>query len=92
MKFNDFVSGTNSIAAASNIRFYSAQSSDASDSTTAITIAAAGTYSDDMTLSTDLDSTTAGRQIEVTVEMRVPTGSAGGSYSTGYGVQSSEAI
>jgi len=88
MKFADFVSGANSIPAASNIRFYSAQSSDAFDDTTPITIVAADTYSANMTLATDLDSGTAGRQIDVTVEVRVPVGTPGGSYSTSYGVQS----
>jgi hypothetical protein len=88
MKFNDFVSGANSVPAATNIRIYSAQSSNASASTTALTISAADTYSGDMTLNSDLSSGTAGRQIDVTVEVRVPAATAGGSYSTSYGVQS----
>ncbi len=88
MKFSDFVSGTNSIPAANNIRFYSAQSSDASASTSAMTITAFDTYSSPITLAIDLDSSVAGRQIDVTVEMKVPTGTAGGSYSGSYGVQS----
>ena len=89
MKFADFVSGVNSIPAASNIRFYSAQSSDASTAGSAITITAADTYSTpDMTLATDLDAGTAGRQIDVTVEVRVPVSTPGGSYSTSYGVKS----
>jgi len=90
MKFNDFVSGSDSIAATDNIRIYSAQSSNASDTGSSITITAADTFSSDMTLSTDLDAETAGRQIQVTVEVKVPTGSAGGSYSSGYGVQTDE--
>ncbi|MFZ2303972.1 MAG: immunoglobulin-like domain-containing protein [Minisyncoccia bacterium] len=88
MKFSDFVSGANSIPAANNIRFYSAQSSDASASTSAMMITAFNTYSSPITLATDLDSSVAGRQIDVTVEMKVPTGTAGGSYSASYGVQS----
>ena len=92
LKFADFVSGSNSIPAASNIRFYSAQSSNASASTTALTIGSANTYSGGMNLSSDLDANTAGRQVEVRVEVRVPTSTAGGSYSTGYGVRSSGAI
>ena len=87
MKFADWISGSNSIAAASNIRFYSAQSSNATSSSP-ITITAANTYSSAMTLNADLDANTAGRQIQVTVEVKVPTGSAGGSYSTSYGIQS----
>ncbi len=87
MKFSDFVSGTNTIPA-SNLRFYSAQSSDATASTSAMAITAPNTYSNPITLSSDLNPVAAGRQIEVTVEMRVPTGTAGGSYSASYGVQS----
>ena len=88
MKFADWVSGANTIAAASNIRFYSAQSSNANSTSTAITISAANTYSSAMALTGDLDAATQGRQIQITVEAQVPTGSAGGSYSTSYGIQS----
>jgi len=88
MKFADFVSGGDTIAAADNIRFYSAQSSDSFDTSTATAITAANTYSTAITLDTDLESGTSGRQIDVTVEMKVPTGSAGGSYSAQYGVKS----
>jgi len=88
MKFADWVSGANTIAAASNIRFYSAQSSNANSTSTAITVSAANTYADYMTLNADLDSTTVGRQIQIVVEGQVPTGSAAGSYSTSYGIKS----
>ncbi|MDO8469620.1 MAG: Ig-like domain-containing protein [bacterium] len=87
MKFADWISGSNTIAAASNIRFYSAQSSNATSSSP-ITITAANTYPSAMTLNADLDANTAGRQIQIVVEAKVPTGSAGGSYSTSYGIQS----
>jgi hypothetical protein len=73
---------------ASNMRFYSAQASGNADSGHAQTITTAGTYSSGITLDSDLDADTAGRQIEVTVEMKVPAGSEGGSYSTSYGVSS----
>ena len=88
MKFSDFVSGSNTIFAAGNIRYYSAQSSEAEDDTEAVTIAGADAYPDAITLDSDIDAFTAGRQIEVTVEMKVPVGSAGGSYSASYGVKS----
>jgi hypothetical protein len=88
MKFSDFVSGANSIPAANNIRFYSAQASANADDTNAVTITAANTYSTAITLDADLEPTTPGRQIDVVVEMKVPVGSAGGSYSAQYGVQS----
>ena len=88
VKFADFVSGGNTITAANNIRFYSAQASGNATSATAVEIIAANTYSSAITLDSDLAPATAGRQIEVTVEIKVPTGSVGGSYSAQYGVQS----
>jgi len=88
MKFNDWQSGDNTISVANNMRFYSAQAETAVDSDNAIEITAAGTYSANMTLTGDTSATTAGRQIEVTVEMQIPEGSSGGSYSTSYGVRS----
>jgi len=86
MKFSDFISGLNSILAANNIRFYSSQSSAHADQGHAIDITASNSYSAVAILDTDLDSATAGRQIEVTVEMKVPLSSAGGSYSGSYGI------
>lgn len=86
MKFSDFVSGANTIPAAANIRYYTPQASANADDANAITISAANTYGTVITLDADLESGTAGRQIEVTVEMKVPVGSAGGSYSGSYGV------
>ncbi len=87
MKFTDLVSGTHSIAAAANMRFFSSQSSNAYDESTAISITVAEAYSSTMTLNADLSAGTAGRQIDVTIEARVPTGTAAGSYSTSYGIQ-----
>ncbi len=89
MKFADWVSGNNTIAVANNMRFYSAQASE-NTSDTAIIITAASTYSDPMTLTGDLDASKGGRQIEITVEAKIPEGSAGGSYSTSYGIESVE--
>lgn len=88
LKFGDWVSGANSIAAANNMRVYSAQSSNATTTTSAITITAANTYSTALTLTGDLDTVTPGRQVQVTVDLKVPTTTAGGSYSTNYSVLS----
>ncbi|HCC06128.1 TPA: hypothetical protein DEP94_02090 [Candidatus Nomurabacteria bacterium] len=88
LKFGDWVSGSNSIATANNMRIYSAQSSNATGTSTAITITAANTYSTNLTLTSDLDANTEGRQVSVTVDLKVPAGTAGGSYSTNYGAQS----
>jgi len=90
MKFSDFlnINGIDTIAAADNIRFYSTQSSDSNSTSTATVLTTAETYSDSINLNMDLQPTVPGRQIEVIVEMKVPAGSAGGSYSAQYGVQS----
>jgi len=90
MKFADWTNGSSTIPAAGNIQFFSTQSSNAFDESGAITIGASGVYSSAMKIKTsdDLDITKAGRQIQITVEARVPVGSSGGSYSTSYGVKS----
>lgn len=88
IKFADWVGGTNSVAAAQNIRFFSAQSGDAIDASHAVTIMEANSYSSALSLNSDLDITKAGRQIQIIVETKVPVGSVGGSYSTSYGIES----
>jgi len=88
MKFANWTSGSNTIAAASNIRFFSAQASANADSDNARLITVAGTDSTAITLTSDLDAATAGRQIMVTVQAQIPTGSSAGAYSTQYGVTS----
>ncbi len=89
MKFDNFTGTNGSIPVASNLRFYSDQASVAKDSTNAITIGGADAYSADMLLIKDSKSATAGRQIDITVEMRVPTTATVGSYSTSYGIDTS---
>lgn len=88
MKFDNWFNGTNSILAQNNIRFYSSQSSNSNSVANAIIILDANTYSSVMNIdpAADLNSQSAGRQIQITVEARVPVGSAGGSYSTSYGI------
>lgn len=89
MRFSDFISGGNSIAAAGNIRYFTGQASANADEGSAVEITAADTYPAGITLDSDLDSNTAGRQVDVSVQVKVPVGSAGGSYSASYGVASS---
>ena len=84
MKFDDWTTSLpNIIPAAGNIRYSSAQASNGP-----IEITVANTYGDPLHLASDLDSVSAGMQIQILVEARVPVGSAGGSYSTSYGIQS----
>ena len=84
MKFDDWTSALNTIPVANNIRYSSAQASNGP-----IEITAANTYGDALLLIDDLDSGTPGRQIQILVEAKIPEGSAGGSYSTSYGIKSS---
>jgi large repetitive protein len=87
MSFDNF-SGPGALAA-TNIRFYSAQSSNhTSSSPVLITSAGAGSaWSNSMTLNQDMDPQTPGRQVQITVQAKVPTSTTDGSYSTSYGIQ-----
>lgn len=88
MKFADWMNGSNVITSGGNMRYYSAQSTNAIDEAHAIYITASTTWSDIMNLNpnVDLNSENGGRQIELYVEAKIPTGSAGGSYSTSYDI------
>jgi hypothetical protein len=88
MKFADWISGQNIIPAGGNIQIYSAQSTNAMDEAHAIPITASSTWGDIMNLNPNVDEDVSmgGRQIDIIVEAKIPTGSAGGSYSTSYGI------
>jgi hypothetical protein len=88
MKFADWISGSNIIPAGGNIQIYSAQSTNAMDESHAIPITASSTWGDIMNLNPNVDEDVSmgGRQIDIIVEAKIPTGSAGGSYSTSYGI------
>jgi hypothetical protein len=88
MKFADWTNGSGIIPAGGNIQFYSASSLNAPNEASAIGINASSTWSGIMVLdpNDDLDVSQGGRQIQITVEARVPVDSAGGSYSTSYGI------
>jgi predicted ribosome-associated RNA-binding protein Tma20 len=85
----DNLTGAGTISA-TNIRFYSAQSSNhTSASPIVITAAGAGTeWSDNMTLNADIDNDSSnGRQIQITIQAAVPADSADGAYSANYDIQ-----
>jgi hypothetical protein len=90
MKFQDWTNGTNTFPVIGNTRFFSTQALDATSESTAYTINASNAYSTSTTMhldpSADLDSSAAGRQIQITVETAIPTGTPNGSYSTNYGI------
>lgn len=90
MKFSDFTSPSSSstIPAMNNIRIFSAQSSNASTTSSALVESGNG-YSADMRLTGDTSTTTAGRQIDVHVQVAVPAGTpTGGPYTTIFGALS----
>jgi hypothetical protein len=90
MKFQDWTNGTNTFPVTGNTRFFSPQATDASSESTAYTINTLNAYSSSTTMhldpSADLDTSAAGRQIQITVETAIPTGTPNGSYSTNYGI------
>lgn len=89
LKFSDFTNSSSTIPAASNIRYYSAQSSNATSSDSAITITNADTYPTLMLdLTGDTATSTDGRQVDVIVQMAVPAGTASGSYSASWNAES----
>ena len=89
MKFDNWLmnNSANVIPVASNMRFYSAQSSNAFNQGTAVYITGANTYSNWMFLTGDLDSSSSTRRVQITVEARIPSGSATGTYTTNFGIQ-----
>ena len=89
MKFSNWASGSNIIPVGGNVRYFSAQSSNANSESSAVSIGSSDTYpTTDVILNGDLDATSSGRQVQVTVEAKIPVGSANGTYSTTYGIQS----
>jgi peptidoglycan/xylan/chitin deacetylase (PgdA/CDA1 family) len=88
IKFSDWTSGSAStIPAAGNIRVYSPQSSNASTPSAAIVEPGNG-YSGWLYLNGDTASSTAGRQIDLHIGVRVPFGTGPGSYTTNFTAQS----
>ncbi len=87
MKFADWMSttGSTTIAAANNMRISSAQ---ADNGNATIMITAANTYTTPaLNMTGDLDAIAAGKQVQVSVEVAVPSTTVNGSYSTSYGVR-----
>jgi len=88
IKFSDWaMSSTTSFPAGSNIRLSSPQSSNASTTDSGIVETGNG-YSGWFYLTGDSAPLTPGRQIDLTIEVKVPVGTAAGSYTTTYTAQS----
>lgn len=76
-------SGSAGTFAAGNVRIYSAQSSNASTTSSAL-MSPDANYSGWMYLTGDAAASTPGRQIDVTIEVRIPLGTPAGSYTTNF--------
>jgi hypothetical protein len=84
MKFANWTDGAgHTISPAGNMRISSLQA----NSTSTVDITAADTYSASLVLNSDMATSTAGRQVQIVVEMKVPTTTVNGSYSTTYGLR-----
>lgn len=90
MKFSDWarINGPGTIPVANNMRFFSAQSSNAYNESTAIMIMASNAYSQDMHLTGNLGNSPQGtRRIHIYVQSKIPTGTPSGAYSTTFGIR-----
>lgn len=90
MRWSDFTSGSDSVTA-DNIRFCSPQSDkDCSDDAHYVNLTASSTDSDSITFAdtADTDTKTAGRQVDVRVEVKIPTTTPAGSYSATFDANS----
>lgn len=89
LKFNDFTSpsASTTIPIAGNLRYFSAQSSNATNEASAVT-ESNNDYGGTLNLTGDTSSSTPGRQIDVVVELKVPAGTQPGTYSGLFGARS----
>jgi hypothetical protein len=88
IRFSDWAQGTtSSFAAAGNMRIFSAQSSNATSSSSALNIASNG-FDGWLYLTGDTSTTTPGRQIDLVIQVKIPFGTASGSYTTFFTAQS----
>jgi hypothetical protein len=87
MKFADWMNnaGSSTIPVANNMRISSAQ---ADNGGATVTVTAANTYTvPTLNMTTDLDSSMVGKQVQVMVEVKIPSTTVNGSYTTSYGVK-----
>ena len=87
MKFGDWMStvGSTTLAAANNMRISSAQ---ADNSGATVLVTGANTYTTPtLHMTGDLDPAMDGEQVQVTIEVAVPSSTVNGAYSTSYGVK-----
>jgi len=91
-KFANWASGSNSLAAGGNMRYFSEEiASGTGSSASPVEIAAANTYPSNITINTDADTSRDGIQTNIHVLVKLPTSTVGGSYTTAY-VARSQAV
>jgi len=83
IRFSDWGNASSSFPAANNILLSSPQSSNASTSSSGITETGNG-FSDWLYLDGDASSSTPGRQMDLTVQVKIPFGTAAGNYSSNF--------
>jgi len=86
MQFANWLSGANIIPVGGNMQISSAQANNAGAE---VPLTAANTYSSPtLNMTGDLSAVTPGLQVQIVVDVAVPTGTPNGAYSTNYSVQS----
>ena len=86
MKFANWMSnvGSTTISVANNMRISSLQA----NSSSTVLLIAPDTYSTPtLTMSSDMNNAMPGLQVQVLVEVAIPSSTVNGSYSTSYGVK-----
>jgi hypothetical protein len=86
IRFSDWGNASSSFPAGGNMRLSIAQSDNAS-TTDSGWVSTGNGYSDWFYLSGDADSSTPGRQIDLSVEVKIPFGTANGSYTSNFTAQ-----
>jgi hypothetical protein len=81
MKFGNFTAAGSSFSPVGNVRFYAANSSNASTVSSAVLVGAIDTYGGVLNLPRGATTTS------IVMEVRVPTGAVSGSYSAPFGIQ-----
>jgi hypothetical protein len=87
MKFADWTSvvGSSTLAAGNNMRISSVQADNAGAT---VMVTGANVYtSPSLTMTGDLNPAVDGKQVQVKVEVAVPSNTVNGAYTTSYGVQ-----
>ena len=88
LKFADWISGGNTLLVSGHMKYWSEQVTAGllGSESNPVFITAADTYPNDIILNTD-DSSDDGMQTNIHIQVEIPIGQAGGSYSTSYGLE-----